>query len=255
MPPVASAAQVQRVKRRTKGMAKRAIGGIVSTASNAYYGRWYYSNRWHPHHALLEDALAETVEYIKANMGDALIRRNDLDVLDHALRQTSVDGLYLEFGVRSGRSVDHIARRRRKATIHGFDSFAGLPEAWTGYTMDRGAFGGEGVPEVESNVRLHVGWFADTLPVFLDEHPGHVAFVHVDSDIYSSARTVLYGLAPRLRPGSIIVFNEYFNYPNWKQHEFRAFQEFCADHDVEYEYLCWGMYEAAVVLRSIGPSS
>ena len=44
----------------------------------------------------------------------------------------------------------------------------------------------------------------------------------------------------------MLVFNEYFNYPNWKQHEYRAFQEFCAAHDVEYEYLCWAMYEVAV---------
>jgi len=234
-----------------KSAAKRAVGGVVSAASTAYYGRWYYSNRWHPHHALLEDALAETVAYIKSNMSDALIRRNDLDVINAALRQTTLDGLHLEFGVRSGRSVDHIARRRPKVTVHGFDSFEGLPEAWAGYSIDRGAFGGEGIPAVESNVRLHVGWFDDTLPTFLDEHAGDVAFVHVDSDIYSSARTVLFGLAPRIRPGTVIVFNEYFNYPNWKQHEFRAFQEFCSEHDVEYDYLCWGMYEVAVVIRSI----
>ena len=27
-------------------------------------------------------------------------------------------------------------------------------------------------------------------------------------------------------PGTIILFDEYFNYPNWEQHEFKAFQEF-----------------------------
>jgi len=241
------AALVQQVRRA----GTRTIGAIVSAASTAYYGRWYYSNRWHPHHALLEDALAETVEYIKANMDGALIRRDDLDVINYALRRTTIDGLVLEFGVRSGRSVNHIARRRRSTTVHGFDSFQGLPEPWTGWTMDRGAFGGEGIPTVEPNVELHVGWFDETLPAFLRDHDGDVSFVHVDSDIYSSARTILDGLAPRLRPGSIIVFNEYFNYPNWKQHEFRAFQEFCGDHAVDYEYLCWGMYEVAVAIRSI----
>lgn len=241
--------------RRLKGAAKQAIAGIVSTAGNAHYGRWYYSNRWHPHHALLEDALAETVEYIKSNMTGALIRRDDIGVIDHALKQIDVDGLFMEFGVRSGRTVNHVARRRPKATVHGFDSFEGLPEAWTGWTMDRGAFGGEGIPQVESNVRLHVGWFDATLPAFLEDHPGDVAFVHIDSDIYSSARTILSELAPRFRPGSVIVFNEYFNYPNWKEHEFRAWQEFCADHQVSYEYLAWGMYEASVVIRSIGEDS
>ena len=117
-----------------------------------------------------------------------------------------------------------------EVTVHGFDSFEGLPEPWTGWTVDRGGFGGEGLPKVEPNVELHVGWFDDTLGPFLADHPGDVSFVHIDSDIYSSARTILRGLADRLQPGSVIVFNEYFNYPNWKQHEFRAFQEFCEEY-------------------------
>ena len=53
-------ATITATRQRVKGAAKRSIGSIVSTASNAYYGRWYYSNRWHPHHALLENALAES---------------------------------------------------------------------------------------------------------------------------------------------------------------------------------------------------
>jgi len=238
--------------RRLKSSARRAIGGVVSSASTAYHGRWYYSNRWHPHNALLQRALDETVDYISSNMSDAMIKRDDIGVIDDALRRASRDGLHLEFGVRSGRSINHIARRRPGVTVHGFDSFEGLPEPWTGWTMERGAFGGEGIPEVESNVRLHVGWFDETLPRFLDDHEGHVSFVHIDSDIYSSARTVLRGLAGRLRPGSIIVFNEYFNYPNWKEHEFRAFQEFCEEFQVTYDYRAWGMYEASVEIAALG---
>lgn len=245
--------------RRLTAATKRAVAGIVSTASNAHYGRWYYSNRWHPHEALLKDALDETVDYIKSAMSSALIMRDEIGVINHALKQVRLHGLFMEFGVRTGRTINHIATRRPKATIHGFDSFEGLPEAWDGYTMDRGAFGGEGVPDVRSNVRLHVGWFDETLPAFLDDHGGpdeqKVAFIHIDSDIYSSAKTILTELAPRLQAGSVIVFNEYFNYPNWKQHEFRAWQEFCADHDVEYEYLAWGLYEASVIVRSIGGGS
>jgi hypothetical protein len=29
----------------------------------------------------------------------------------------------------------------------------------------------------------------------------------------------------RLASGSVIVFDEYFNYPGWKVHEFKAFQD------------------------------
>ncbi len=240
---------------RLKQAARRVIDWVVTTASTSYHGRWYYANRWHPHTVLMQQALDQTVEYITTNMPDAMIRRDADAVLRFASKLVTVDGMYLEFGVRGGGSVNHIARMNRRRTIHGFDSFEGLPEAWTGWTMDKGAMGGEGVPDVESNVRLEIGWFDDTLPAFLERNDGPVAFVHVDSDIYSSARTVLTCLAPRMRPGTIIVFNEYFNYPNWQRHEYRAFQEYCREHRVTYAYRCWGMYEVAVEILSIGTDS
>ena len=89
----------------------------------------------------------------------------------------------------------------------------------------------------------------------MNEHPQDIAFVHIDSDLYSSAKTVLSNLAPCIKPGTIIVFNEYFNYPNWKKHEFKAFQEFCAEYAVNYDYLCWGQFEVAVRIAEIsGPN-
>ncbi|MDX2381051.1 MAG: hypothetical protein QNM02_14975 [Acidimicrobiia bacterium] len=93
------------------------------------------------------------------------------------------------------------------------------------------------------------------MPAFVAANPAPVAFVHVDSDIYSSAKTVLEQLGPRLRAGSVIVFNEYFNYPNWKQHEYRAWQEYCAATGTTYEYLCWGLYEVAVRITGTGSVS
>jgi hypothetical protein len=236
---------------RLRGLLDRVVSPVTAAASRSYHRSWYYSDRWHPHNALLQRALDETVDYITAEMSDALIRRDAFEVLSFASERATIDGLYLEFGVRSGSTIDHIARANPRRTIHGFDSFEGLPEPWSGYTLDAGAFGKEGVPAVEANVELHVGWFDDTLPAFLDAHPGDVAFVHVDSDIYSSAKTILDNLAPRVRVGTIIVFNEYFNYPNWKQHEFKAFQEYCAANGVTYRYLCWAMYEVAVEIVAI----
>ncbi len=217
----------------------------------SYYSSYYYSKRFHPHHAMLQRALDETVDYISSEMSDAMICNDAFDVLTFASKRVTLDGLFLEFGVRSGGTINHIARRHRRQVVHGFDSFDGLPEPWSGYTLDSGAFSGEGIPEVADNVELHVGWFDATLPPFLEAHEGDVALVHIDSDIYSSAKTILDNLTPRIQPGSIIVFNEYFNYPNWKQHEFRAFAEFCATNRVSYRYLCWAMYEVAVEIVSI----
>jgi len=44
-------------------------------------------------------------------------------------------------------------------------------------------------------------------------------------------------LADRIVPGTIILFDEYFNYPNWERHEFKAFQEFVTDRAASYPYL------------------
>ena len=95
--------------------------------------------------------------------------------------------------------------------------------------------------------RLHI---ATALPEFLAAHPDDsVAFLHVDCDIYSSTVTVLRTLAPRLKPGAILVFDEYFNYPNWQRHEWRAFQEFIRDTGMSYRYLGFAQKNGHVAVR------
>ena len=59
------------------------------------------------------------------------------------------------------------------------------------------------LPKVKENVELHKGWFNESLPPFLEQHPGPVAFIHVDCDLYSSTKTLLDLLAPRIRPGTV----------------------------------------------------
>ena len=49
--------------------------------------------------------------------------------------------------------------------------------------------------------------------------------------------TVLTILAPRIVPGTVIVFDEYFNYPGWQEHEHKAFQEFVKEFRVDYKFL------------------
>lgn len=226
---------------------------VVATATPLVlqYYNTVYSRKWHPHDAMRDEALAETIEYIKAEMRDAVIKDDQMGVLSYSCKQRLVEGLVLEFGVRTGTTINHISRCLPERSIVGFDSFEGLPAAWDGWMMEKGAFARESLPSVRDNVELVKGWFDETLPPFLQQHEGAVALVHIDSDIYASAKTILDNLAPRIVPGTVIVFNEYFNYPNWKQHEFKAFAEFCDLHQVEYEYLCWGHFEVAVRIGAI----
>ena len=170
--------------------------------------------------------------------------------LRHALSACGAPGLYLEFGVYTGRSITLIAVTLGEETpVHGFDSFEGLPEDWI-EGEDKGAYDAGGtLPTVPSNVWLHPGWFEDSLPVFLRQQKAPVAFANIDCDIYSSTRTVLEQLAPRLGPGSVLVFDEYFAYPGWRDHEYRAFQEFVAEQGLAYEVLALSPFTRQATIR------
>ncbi len=191
-------------------------------------------------------AREQSADYVERHMADAILFEERDDLLTYCLEQAPAEGLVLEFGVEKGGSIRALAaatlRDQRTSgetrPIHGFDSFEGLPEDWAGTAEKRGKFSlGGRMPAVPANVMLHKGWFDQVLPGFLAANAGPVAFVHVDCDIYSSTRTVLWGLADRLRPGTVLLFDEYFNYPNWRRHEFRAFQEFVQEFTVGYRYL------------------
>ncbi|MFN3741267.1 MAG: class I SAM-dependent methyltransferase [Anaerolineales bacterium] len=140
-----------------------------------------------------------------------------------------------EFGVAGGKSINFLAKLLPHRILHGFDSFEGLPEDW-GAMLPKGAFK-QPVPKVAANVRLHKGWFADSLPLFLAENSGKADFLFIDCDLYSSTRTVFEHFADRIQPGTLIYFDEFFNYPGWQEGEFKAFNEFVVAHNIKYDYL------------------
>ncbi len=208
-----------------------------------YHGRYLATD-------LQARAKARSLDYIEAYMPDALMFRDRWELLLFAAREAPASGLMLEFGVADGASLRYVAGRVARP-FHGFDSFEGLPEDWAGTYERKGKFGRGGtLPEVPGNVTLHRGWFTDTLPPFLAAQGDQpVACLHVDCDIYSSTVTVLRQLAPRLRAGTVIVFDEYFNYPNWQRHEWRAFQEFVRDTGTGYAYLGFAEKNGHVAVR------
>jgi hypothetical protein len=209
--------------------------------------------RIHPARERALRALRRSVDYLEENMSDALGFDSQRELIEYSLGAVEIDGHYLEFGVFTGGTIRFIARRINPRTIHGFDSFKGLPEAWSGFNLGRGAFDlGGRLPRVPNNVRLHRGYFEESLPIWLRENPGQVAFIHLDCDLYSSTKTVLSLMASRLTSGTVVLFDEYFNYANWEQHQFKAFQEFVQERDVKYVYLAFARQQVAVRILSIG---
>src|SRR5262249_51985157 len=140
----------------------------------------------HPLRERAVRALARTVDYIEERMPDAIGFDTQRQLLDYALTQVTVSGHYLEFGGYSGGTIRHLARCKPTVTFHGFDSFEGLREAWHGFKFGSGAFARDGrLPRVPANVRLHKGWFAESIHAWCRQTDGLAAFIHIDCNLYS----------------------------------------------------------------------
>lgn len=149
------------------------------------------------------------------------------EMIPAAIGQIQINGLWLEFGVASGTTINQIAAMTTQ-TVYGFDSFDGLPEDWypknplTGeiHPRPKGSYAQKTIPQVAKNVKLVVGLFQDTLPKFQKEK---IAFLHMDADLFSSTFFVLEQLNNHIVPGTVILFDDFFDlenvqkaYADWK---------------------------------------
>lgn len=207
---------------------------------------------FNPQYMRQKQAAEETLEFITKNAPDALLLADKPQILTYIMqkfanKEFDSNGLFLEFGVYVGTSINLCSSILPNVKFYGFDSFKGLPEDWSGWRTIKDRFDlKNNLPIVNRNVELVEGWFDETLPKFLNEHPQNVAFLHIDCDIYSSTKTIFDNLAGRIKKGTIIEFDEYINVPNWQNHEHKAFQEFCEAHNIKYRYIAFGFCQMCV---------
>ncbi|MET8761270.1 class I SAM-dependent methyltransferase [Lentzea sp. NPDC004782] len=194
-----------------------------------------------------QEAALQSANFVRDHMPHARQFSHPHKTLEHALSLAPEGGLALEFGVYTGTTLKIIATAREGKDVYGFDSFEGLPENWRN-GFPAGAFNVEGLPEVPG-AELVVGWFDEVLPGFLRSHEGPVTFLHVDCDLYSSTKTVLELVGPRLVEGSVIVFDEYFNFPGWQDHEHKAWSEYVAQTGIEFSYEAFTYDNEQVTMR------
>lgn len=196
-----------------------------------------------------QDAQAahESAAFVLEHMPTAKVFWEAPDTLRYALGEIKGPGLALEFGVATGSTLQIIAETvAGDRTVAGFDVFTGLPETWrTGFPAGEFAQAPPDIP----GATVIAGLFEDTLPPFLAATDEAIAFLHVDCDLYSSSKTVLDLTCDRLAPDAVLVFDEFFNYPGWQQHEFRAWTEFLGRTDRSFEYLAYTGNNEQVVVR------
>ena len=143
------------------------------------------------------------------------------------LRGGPVD--YLEFGVYQGYTIKYWStiNANPSSRFYGFDSFEGLPEDWAGafIRVPKGTFNTDGaIPEIDdSRVTFHKGWFQNSLPPFLETFQAqNRLLIHCDADIYTSTLYVLCTLHNLLKPGTLIIFDEFSGATD----EFRAVTDY-----------------------------
>jgi O-methyltransferase len=136
---------------------------------------------------------------------------------------------YLEFGVAGGHSFKWWMEKcaHSESRFYGFDTFEGLPESWGAFK--KGDMNAE-LPSLEledKRGKYIKGLFQDSVPGFLKNtslNNGKRKVIHLDADLFSSTLFALTSLAPHIKPGDILLFDE-FNVPNHEYYAFRMFSE------------------------------
>lgn len=187
-------------------------------------------------------AARDTYDYVAEHMPHALFTLDQFEVIEARKADVDPSGNIVDLGVYKGGSTRALARIFPKHTIHGFDSFEGLPEAWS--HAPKGAFGEikGALPNMPENVKLYKGWFDATLPSWAAaNNDKSISILRVDCDIYSSTKTIFDELGHLLRPGSWICFDELIGYYGFREHEHKAFHEFLAKHPFKVDFVAYGL--------------
>jgi O-methyltransferase len=143
---------------------------------------------------------------------------------------------YFEFGVASGVSFKWWMARNTlpQSRFYGFDTFEGLPEKWGPFAKGAMAHTLQSLEISDPRASFYKGLFQQTLIPFLEQYQStNKKVIHIDSDLFSAAIFSLTQLYRFLRPGDIILFDE-FAVP---QHEFLAFKIFTESFYIDYEVI------------------
>ena len=191
----------------------------------------------------------DTADFIEQHLANALLFTRNTQIWEYAIRQAPKNGMLMEFGVYKGTSINFFANQLLSQSderiVQGFDWFGGLQEVWSGTACGDSHYSLSGIaPKVGPNVELNIGMIDDTLPKFLEIHDGEIAFIHIDTDTYLPAKSILGQCKERLGSGSLILFDELVGYPNWRSHEYKALCENLPEES--YRFLAFTSYQALI---------
>jgi hypothetical protein len=181
---------------------------------------------------------------------------------------SEVEGDFVEFGSRSGRTARNIAQAMKsfesknnlgKRTFHVLDSFIGFPDMQgtvdgesVHFKSGRWFEGGEkGLTKEQLEdliadiiprdcIKLYDGWYSETVPTI--DSKSKFAFIHIDCDLYHSTMDALDRLFKEdmISEGATIFFDDWdCNRADPRQGERKAWKELTEKYQVEFSDLGW----------------
>ena len=198
---------------------------------NPILGNLYYLNKFSKWHKKIKKPEFDDFYTFKFK------RDGRYEIYDYILKKEmlSEEINYLEFGVAYGNTFRWWAghNKNMNSRFYGFDTFEGLPEDW--HLYKKGEMSPESIPQIaDDRVFFYKGLFQETLFDFLKNFQDDKRkVINIDADLYTSTLFVLTTIAPFLKGGDIILFDE-FGVPF---HEFKAFTEFVNSFYIKYEVI------------------
>jgi len=219
--------------------------GDALLSSHASVIRSKYAKSHSLIHRFQVEQREECYQYFKEYFPSAMLFDRDDDIrsfsISAALENHNKDDLYLEFGVATGNTINFFAKylRPMNAVMHGFDNFTGNTENWIGNkTRVKGAWNRGGIPpKVEPNVKLVVGDIQNTLLKFIEDNNNMINFVHIDVNTYETTKFILEKIKHKLTKRCVILFDDYYNLPNWRHGEHAALLKVFSKN--EFKYICF----------------
>ena len=197
---------------------------------------------------LVEETFKNFKEHFKKSL---LFYSSAWEIREYAIKNSLLNDknkeyYYLEFGVHKGGSANFFSKYVKK--LYAFDSFEGLREDWIGGYLPKGEFNlNKQIPKLNKNIEPIVGFIQDTLEDFLKKHNPKINFAHMDIDTYESTKYALEKLKPYLIKDSIILFDELYNFPGWRNGEYKALQE--TFDESEYKFRAFSTHGGRVVIQ------
>ncbi len=179
--------------------------------------------------------------------GYTLVTYDGLMELGSQVRHCELNGIegdYVELGAWRGGCIAMMAMcnlqyGKERRTIHAFDSFEGLPQPLKDKDIDQNFTRSFKVDEAQQegkmepinavaagesylhdivfkmakypkeNVRIHKGWFQDTVPPAAQEID-KIAILRLDGDLYESYMVPLTHLYDKVVPGGFIIIDDWY---------------------------------------------